>query len=136
MIPEAPRSDEMVIAAVGAHMRDLPLNGELSSRGGRFLEESETAPLYRFYALAGGPPVRPGLLRVTSGGGAVRLELWALPRREVGDFLAGIPSPLGLGTLLLADGRKVTGFLVESWATEGARDITALGGWRAFLAEG
>ena len=129
-----PMADETVIAAVGAHMSGLPLNGELTRRGARFLAEVATAPAYRLYALAGGSPARPGLLRVGQGGGAVALELWALPRAEMGGFLAGIPSPLGLGTVVLADGRSVTGFLVEAAATGGAEDITALGGWRAYLA--
>ena len=49
---------------------------------------------------------------------------------------AAIPSPLGFGKLELASGRFVTGFLCESAVPEGSREITALGGWRAFLAEG
>jgi allophanate hydrolase len=33
----------------------------------------------------------------------------------------------------LADGRTVTGFLAEAAGTEGATDISAFAGWRAFL---
>ncbi len=127
---------EMVVAVVGAHMSGLPLNHQLTSRGGRFLEATATAATYRFYALAGGPPWRPGLLRVAAGGAGIALELWALPVARAGEFLCDVPAPLSIGTLDLADGRRVQGFLVEALATEGATDITAHGGWRAFLAAG
>ena len=85
---------EIALAVVGAHMSGLPLNGELTSRGGRFLMVAETAPDYRLFALPGGPPVRPGLLRALDGGAALALEVWALPEEQVGSFVAGVPAPL------------------------------------------
>ena len=124
---------EMALAVVGAHMRGLPLNGELTGRGARFLRRAFTAPCYRFYALPGGPPYRPGLVR-TAEGATIELELWALPETQVGGLLAGIPAPLGLGTVMLEDGSEVKGFLCESAGVADARDITATGSWRAFLA--
>jgi allophanate hydrolase len=123
----------MAIAVCGAHMQGLPLNRQLIDRGGYFVKQIQSAPLYRFYALPGGPPARPGMVRVNADGGAVELEVWALPNEQVGSFLAGIPSPLGLGKVLLADGTSVTGFVCESNGVAGAQDITHLGGWRAFL---
>jgi allophanate hydrolase len=90
--------------------------------------------VYRFYALPGGPPHRPGMVRVAEGGGAVAMEVWELPAREFGSFVAGIPAPLGIGTVLLEDGTSVLGFVCEAVAAEGARDITALGDWRVYLA--
>ena len=131
-----PQSDELAVAVVGAHMSGLPLNGELTSRGGRFLEATSTSASYRFYALAGGPPYRPGLVRAEEDGAAILLEVWALPRSAVGDFLAGIPAPLTIGTIELADGRSVKGFLAESCETASAREITGFGGWRGFLEAG
>ena len=125
--------DRVPIAVVGAHMSGLPLNGQLTELGGRLESKASTAPFYRFYALPGGPPHRPGLVRVGKEGGAIELEVWSLPAAQVGAFLRKIPAPLGLGTVTLADGSAVTGFLCESHATQGARDITALGGWRAYL---
>jgi allophanate hydrolase len=125
--------DRVAIAVVGAHMSGLPLNGQLVELGGRLEAAGCTAPLYRFYALPDGPPQRPGLLRVAEGGAAIELEVWSLPTTAVGAFIRKIPAPLGLGTVSLADGTAVTGFLCESHAIAGARDITALGGWRAYL---
>jgi allophanate hydrolase len=126
--------DETAIALVGAHMAGLPLNPQISNLGGRFLEATETAPSYRFFALAGGPPARPGLLRVDAEGASVALELWAVPTAKLGALLVQIPSPLGLGRVVLADGRSVVGFLVEHAGLKNAEDITRYGGWRAYLA--
>jgi allophanate hydrolase len=122
------------IVVCGAHMRDLPLNTQLIERGARFCETVQTTNGYRFFALPGGPPFRPGLVRVAEGGGSIEAEIWALPAARWGDFIALIPSPLAIGTVQLSDGRNVKGFLCEAVATDGAQDITALGGWRGFLA--
>jgi len=127
---------ELAIAVVGAHMSGLPLNPELTGRSGRRLRATRTTPDYRLYALPDGPPARPGLVRAAPDdeGAAIELEVWALPRERVGDLLAGIPAPLGLGTLELEDGSTVHGFLCEAAAVADATDITASGGWRAWLA--
>jgi allophanate hydrolase len=125
--------DRVLIAVVGAHMSGLPLNGELIELGGRLEHAGKTAPVYRFYALDGGPPQRPGMVRVAEGGAAIELEVWSLPTDKLGNFARRIPAPLGLGTVTLANGAGVLGFLCESYAIAGARDITAFGGWRAYL---
>ena len=127
-------SDMIDIVVCGAHMRDLPLNTQLTERGATFRETVKTAACYRFYALAGGPPFRPGLIRVAEGGASIAAEIWALSAERWGDFIALIPSPLGIGTVLLDDGRTMKGFVCEGFAADGATDITALGSWRAFMA--
>ncbi len=130
-----PTAGEIALAVCGAHMSGLPLNHELTRLGGRFLREARTTGDYRFYALAGGPPKRPGLVRQAAGGGAeIALEIWALPSAAFGAFIAGVPAPLGIGTIRLADGGAVKGFLCEDAGTAGAEDVTSLGGWRAVLA--
>ena len=117
-------------------MSGMALNGELQSYGARFLEAAQTAPNYRLFALNSAQPPRPGLLRVAAGQGAsIAAELWALPADGFGRFVAAIPAPLSIGTLTLADGRSVKGFLAESSGVEGARDISGFGGWRAFVAQ-
>jgi allophanate hydrolase len=126
--------DAIEIAVVGAHLSGMPLNRELTDRGGTFLRATTTTADYRLFALPGGPPARPGLIRVGTGGAAIALEVWSLPAEGFGRFVAGIPSPLGIGTLALADGTSVKGFLCETIATKGARDVTGFGGWRAFVA--
>jgi len=122
------------IAVVGAHLSGLPLNHELTLRGGVLRRAAQTEPSYRFYALAGGPPRRPGLLRVGSGTGhAIEAEVWALPPAAFGEFIAAIPPPLCIGTLRLADGTAPKGFLVEPEGLHGAEEISRFGGWRAYL---
>jgi allophanate hydrolase len=121
------------VAVCGAHMEGLPLNHQLSSRGATFVRRTRTIPGYRFYALPGGPPVRPGLVRVPSGGASIDVEVWSVPARHFGSFVAGIPAPLGIGKVDLEDGQQVSGFLCEAHAIDGARDITAFGGWRQYL---
>ena len=129
----APEAGYVALAVCGAHMSGLPLNHQLSERGAYLLQSTRTAARYRLFALPGGPPHRPGLIRVTQGGGAIELEVWAVPTEHLGSFMSGIPAPLGLGKIELATGAEVSGFICEAYAAEGAKDITAFGGWRAFL---
>ena len=123
------------LAVVGAHLSGMPLNGQLTERGARLLRGTHTAPQYRLYALPGSVPPKPGLARVAPGeGAAIALEVWEMPLAQYGSFVALIPAPLGIGTLLLEDGRSVQGFLCEHLALQGAQDITHLGGWRRYIA--
>ena len=127
--------DEIAIAVVGAHLSGMALNAELRVLGGRLIEATTTAADYKLYALDTTPP-KPGMLRVDTGAGhSIKLELWALSAAAFGKFVAAIPPPLGIGTIRLADGRSVKGFMVEPVAIDGARDISSFGGWRAFMAE-
>src|SRR5262245_388939 len=129
-----PADGEIAIAVVGAHLSGMPLNGELKSFGARYLERTTTAASYRLFALSDCAPPKPGLIRVGGAeGAAIEVEIWALPAEKFGRFVAAVPPPLAIGSLEVADGRRVKGFLVEAEATRGARDISAFGGWRAFL---
>jgi allophanate hydrolase len=134
-LPSELSGDDIAIAVVGAHLSGMALNGELKALGGRLLEAATTAPDYKLYALDTAPP-KPGMLRVAAGAGSsIELEVWALPAAAFGKFVAAIPPPLSIGTVRLADGRGVKGFLVEPAGIDGARDISAFNGWRAFVAE-
>ena len=136
VLPAVPGAHEIALAVVGAHLSGMPLNGELKNIGARFLEVAATAPDYRLYALTGSTPHKPGLLRVAKAAGtSIEIEIWALPVESFGRFVAAVPSPLSIGTLMLADGRMVKGFMVEAEAVAGARDISDFGGWRAFTAK-
>lgn len=127
-------SGQVQVAVCGAHLSGLPLNPQLTQRGGRLVRTVHSAPLYRFYLLPGGPVMRPGMVRVDQGGAAIEMEIWELPASEFGSFVAGIPAPLGIGSVQLEDGGSVQGFVCEAYAATGAQDITHHGGWRAFLA--
>jgi allophanate hydrolase len=122
----------MQLAVCGAHLLGGPLNHQLTERGGVRVREARTAPTYRFYALAGTTPPKPGLAHIAEGGAAIEVEVWALPLAEAADFISAIPAPLVIGKLLLEDGSQVSGFLCEPRALNGAEEITHLGGWRAY----
>jgi allophanate hydrolase len=128
-------SGQVHIAVCGAHLSGLPLNWQLTQRGARLVRSTRSAPAYKLYALPGGPPYRPGMVRVMHDGKAIDLEVWALSAQAFGEFVAAIPAPLGIGKVLLEDGSQVSGFVCEALAAEGAQDITHLGGWRAYLAQ-
>ena len=121
-----------LLAVCGAHLEGQPLHPSLLALGARLVGAAATAPLYRMVALPG-LPARPGLIRTRSGGGSVEVELYELPAAGLGELVAGLPPPLAVGTVRLADGREVTGFVCEGYAGD-APDITRFGGWRAYLA--
>ena len=120
------------IAVVGAHLSGLPLNHQLTERNARLVAAAQTAPKYRFYALPDGK--RPGLIKVEADGASIACEVWEMPASQFGSFVAGIPAPLGIGKLDLADGSVVNGFICEPIGVANAQDITQYGGWRAWLA--
>jgi allophanate hydrolase len=134
-LPATAGADDIAIAVVGAHLSGMALNGELMELGGQLLETAVTAPDYKLYALDTTPP-KPGMLRVEPGkGSAIELEIWTLSTSAFGRFVAAVPPPLSIGTIRLADGGSVKGFIVEAAALDGARDISSFGGWRAYMAE-
>ncbi|PWC31238.1 allophanate hydrolase [Azospirillum sp. TSO35-2] len=121
------------LLVVGAHLSGQPLNPQLTDAGGRLTGTVATAPRYRLYALPG-EPARPGLLRVGDGGCAITGELWELTPEAFGRFVARLPQPLCIGSVELADGRRVSGFLCEAVDTVDAPDISDFGGWLAYRA--
>ena len=131
----APSGGQVIqVAVCGAHMSGLPLNKDLLALGATLVGACRTSASYRFYRLPGTGVARPGLVRVAGNGASVDGEIWRLPTEAVGAFLASIPQPLGLGDVMLDDGRRLKGFLCEAVATKGATDITEHGGWRRYLA--
>ena len=125
--------DRVALAVVGAHLSGEPLNGRLVDLGARLRETVRSAPTYRLYALPDTEPAKPGLVGgAPAEGDGVELEIWELTTAAFGQLAAGVPAPLSIGTITLADGRAVKGFLCESSAVTAAPDITAYGGWRAY----
>jgi len=127
------REGYMRLAVVGAHLTGQPLNKQLTELSGTLARACKTSPDYRLYALANTVPPTPGLVRVSSGGTPVEVEVWELTPEGFGTFMKGVPAPMCIGTLTLEDGERVHGFLCEPIALEGATDITEFGGWRAYL---
>ena len=127
--------ERIELAVLGAHLSGLALNDELLAHGGRLVRAVMTTPDYRLFALPGSGPARPGLLRVQDGAGTrIETEVWSLAFADFARFVAAIPAPLGIGTVRLADGSTPKGFLVEAESVRRAEDISAFGGWRAFIA--
>jgi hypothetical protein len=124
-------ADLVVLAVNGTLMRGLELNGNLLRAGARFAREARTAPHYRLYSIE---DVHPAMLRAASGGARIALELWQVPAAGIAQVLAQEPAGLCIGKIALEDGAEVLGVLGEAWLCERGRDITAHGGWRAYLA--
>ncbi|KQR74266.1 allophanate hydrolase [Burkholderia sp. Leaf177] len=127
----------VALAVVGAHLRGQPLNKQLLEAGAQFMEATSTSSAYQLFALPNTSPPKPGLVRNADRiGAAIAVEVWDVPVRSFGKFVMDVPSPMGIGTIELSDGRFVKGFICEPWAVSemsGARDITAFGGWIAYL---
>ena len=121
------------LAVVGAHLEGMPLHWQLTSRDAKFVGAFETAPTYKLYAIANSVPPKPALV-FDEGGAAIKLEVYELGLAEFGSFTVEVPAPLAIGTVTLADGSSVKGFVAEPRALAGAEDITHLGGWRAYIA--
>lgn len=123
------------LAVVGAHLEDMPLHWQLTSRDATFVGAFETAPTYRLYAIADSVPPKPALVH-SQDGAAIAIEVYELDVAAFGSFVVEVPAPLAIGTVTLADGTSVKGFVAEPRALTGAEDITHLGGWRAYIARG
>lgn len=130
------RMETVKLAVVGAHLEGMPLHWQLTSREAKFVGATTTAPTYKLYAMAESVPPKPALVHSEDGGAAIALEVYALDMAAFGSFVAEVPPPLAIGTVTLADGSMVKGFVAEPRAMTGAEDITALGGWRAYIARG
>lgn len=136
--PSTTRASEASVDVLvcGAHLDGLPLNWQLRERGASLQLLTQTSRHYRFYALPGGPPLRPALVRVNESendGVAIEVEIWRMPKENFGSFVAEIPAPLGIGQVEIEDGRWLSGFICDQWGLAGATDISHFGSWRNFL---
>ena len=123
------------LLAVGNHLAGLSRHGELVDEGARLLRPARTAASYRLLARGDGPRPNPGLIEAEPGEGAhIEGELYALPAGAVGRLARLVRAPVRLGRVRLEDGTEVHGYLCDPAEAGTARDISDLGGWRAFLA--
>jgi len=117
----------------GGGMRGGSLHHRL--RDAPLVAETRTAPLYRFYSCG---DRYPALEPVADGqGAAIEGEVYDLPLDVLRDeLLPAEPPELELGVITLADGSAVLGMVLRRPTPEmdDLMDITAFGGWRAYLA--
>lgn len=135
-LSSSPGGERMELAVLGLHLTGQPLNFQLTELGARLRRTCRTAPEYRCYVITDPQGARkPGAVFVRDGSGAgLEVEVWDIPLENFGRFMVRVPPPLGIGSLKLDDGRVVKGFICEGHAIEGAEEITAMGGWRKYLA--
>lgn len=126
------KMESVKLAVVGAHLQGMPLHWQLTSRNATFVGAFETTPTYRLYAMADSAPPKPALVH-SEDGAAIKVEVYELDIAAFGSFVVEVPAPLAIGTVTLADGTSVKGFVAEPRAATGAEDITHLGGWRAYI---
>ncbi|WP_180003217.1 MULTISPECIES: allophanate hydrolase [unclassified Acinetobacter] len=131
-VMSAPSAQHFRVAVVGAHLTGMPLNFQLTTRQAVHVETTTTSADYALYALPGTVPPKPGLARQEAGQKII-VELWDIPKARFGEFVAEIPTPLGMGNIELADGRWVKGFICEPYGLNGAKNISEFGGWRAYI---
>ncbi|WP_180022750.1 allophanate hydrolase [Acinetobacter sp. YH16044] len=131
-VMSAPSAQHFRVAVVGAHLTGMPLNFQLTTRQAVHVETTTTSADYALYALPGTVPPKPGLARQEAGQKII-VELWDIPKARFGEFVAEIPTPLGMGNVELADGRWVKGFICEPYGLNGAKNISEFGGWRAYI---
>lgn len=120
------------IAVVGAHLRGMPLNYQLTDLSANFLYEIKTAQKYKLFRLKGDEILKPGLVKVEFGS-SIKLEVWTMPTENLGYFEKNISSPLCIGNIELENNKIVKGFLCEYYATLDAEDISNFGGWKAYI---
>ena len=121
----------MLLAVNGTLMRGLVLNANLVAAGATFVRETRTLPIYRLWSI---DDVHPAMVRVTSGGASVAVEVWDVPAAGLADVLLKEPPGLSIGKVFLDGGTETLGVLGEPALCEGQREITQHGGWRAYIA--
>ncbi len=124
-------TESLKLAVNGTLMRGLVLNPNLLNVGAEFLYEASTTPSYRLWSIH---DVHPAMVRVSSGGVAVALEVWQLPPAGLVQVLLQEPPGLSIGKVTLDTGETVLGVLGEPVLCEGQREISEFGGWRSYCA--
>lgn len=122
--------ENVQLAVNGTLMQGLELNGNLLAVGAVFVRSALTEPSYRLWSI---DDRHPAMIKVTTGGNAIALEIWHVPSAGLATILWQEPPGLCIGKILLADGEIVLGVLGEPSLCEGKREITSWGGWREYM---
>lgn len=121
--------DNILLAVNGTLMRGLELNPNMLAVDATFVREDLTVAAYRLYSIN---DRHPGMVRVANGGVSVAVELWSVPPDGLATILLKEPPGLSIGKVSLVSGAEVLGVLAEPILCEGQKEITHLGGWRAY----
>jgi hypothetical protein len=121
--------EKIELAVNGTLMRGLELNDNLLAIGATFSWETTTEAAYRMWSIG---DRHPAMIKVTTGGVAIVVEVWLVPSDGLSKLLRSEPPGLCIGKVKLADGVEVLGVLGEPFLCEGEREITEWGGWRAY----
>jgi hypothetical protein len=124
-------TDTVLLAVNGTLMRGLELNPNLVRAGATFVREDHTDACYRIWSI---DDRHPAMMRTPGEGTSVALEVWQVPVEGLASILLSEPPGLAIGKVVLRDGSIVLGVLGEPFLCEGKREITAHGGWRAYIA--
>lgn len=119
-----------LLAVNGTLMRGLELNPNLQKVGATFVREDETDECYRLWSI---DDRHPAMLRTPGEGARIALELWDVPFDGMAQVLLSEPPGLAIGKVVLKDKSVVLGVLGEPFLCAGKREITAYGGWRAYV---
>ena len=123
--------ERTLLAVNGTLMRGLELNPNMLAAGAEFVREDQTVPAYRLYSIG---DRHPGMVRVAGGGVSVAVEVWSVPPQGLASILLKEPPGLCIGKVSLMSGEETLGVVAEPILCEGQREITELGGWRAYCA--
>ncbi|PSF36596.1 glutamyl-tRNA amidotransferase [Aphanothece hegewaldii CCALA 016] len=124
-------TETVYLAVNGGLMRGMDANERLIAVNATFVQEATTDPIYRLFTI---DDRYPAMLRVSEGGNAIAVEIWAIPQEGLAEVLIGEPPGLSIGKVRLADGKEVLGVLGEAIMCTQEREITQYGGWRKYLA--
>ena len=121
-----------LLAVNGTLMRGLELNPNLQKVGATFVREDATDECYRIWSI---DDRHPAMMRTPGEGARIALEVWDVPLDGLAQVLLSEPPGLAIGKVLLQDKTVVLGVLGEPFLCQGKREITAYGGWRAYVAQ-
>ena len=120
-----------LLAVNGTLMRGLELNPNLLAVGATFVREDETDACYRIWSIGDRHPAMHAHAGRGHARGARAVGRSARgPRVDPAERAAGAGDRQGGAE----DGSIVLGVLGEPFLCEGQREITAFGGWRAYIA--
>ncbi len=118
----------------GGGMRGGSLHHLLA--GAPLIAETTTAPRYLLYSVGDRYPALQPCAKDAGAGAAIAGEVYDLPLDLLrDDLLPAEPAELELGVIELADGSAALGMILRQPCPGLANltDITAFGGWRAYL---